>query len=57
MPFVNLIELPETILLCKEEDNVIVVPTIEVTVVPDAKPEPTTKSPTSISVELLTTIV
>ena len=43
--------------IIKGEDNVIVVPLIEVTVVPDAKPEPTTKSPTSTSVASFITIV
>ena len=46
VPLLNDIELPEFIELFRDEDNVIVVPTIDVTVVPDATPEPITKSPT-----------
>ena len=37
--------------------EILVVPTIEVTVVPDGMPDPITKSPTSISVLLFTTKV
>ena len=57
LPFVNLIVLPEVIEWSNREDKVIVVPTIDVTVVPDGTPEPITKSPTLISVLLFITMV
>ena len=57
LPVVNLTVLPEVIELFNREDRVIVVPTIEVTVVPDGMPDPITKSPTAISVLLFTTKV
>ena len=46
LPLVNFTVLPDVIELFNREDKVIVVPTIEVTVVPDGTPEPITKSPT-----------
>ena len=53
----NLTDVPEPIVLFNAADKVIVVPDISVIFVPEANPDPITKSPTSKLVTLSKTIV